>query len=159
MNKVAELTIEQYRKLVGQKVNDDVYFNPTVMPSGRFFISEYEINTYSGDEFAFIKDLPLIDFDSSVPDTTPPTETGFGIVIPQKYIDAGLFPDPTFDLNGYSIPLVSYNGGLAVDLAYLGWLGFRAEQDYKYNERLNKSFSQLWYELLGKYQNNEIIQL
>lgn len=156
---IAELTIEQYRQIVGQVITGDWAFNPITMPSGRFFVSEEEINAYQGSEFAWLKDLDLIEYDSSIPDTTPPTETGFGIVIPQKYIDAGLFPESTFHLNGYAIPLVSYNGGLAVDLAYLGWTGFRQEQDYKYNETLNKCFSQLWYELLGLYQNNQIVQL
>jgi len=159
MKKVAEISISQYRQLVGQLCSNDWYFNPTVMTDGRFFISEEEINAYSGQDFAYIKDLTLIDYVNVIPDTTPPTPTGYGIEIPSKYLGLGLFPNDSFSLNGFTIPLTAYNSGLAVDLAYLGWEAFRNEQDYKYNEAVKNSFSQLWYELLTLYQNNQIVQL
>lgn len=90
---------------------------------------------------------------------TAPTSTGYGIVIPSKYVNAGLFPDNIFTLGTYEIPLSEYNGGLAVDLAYLGWQDFRDEQDKPYNKDIKNKFSGLWYELLTAYQNNEIVQL
>lgn len=159
MRKVAEISAEQYRKLYGQEVQADWLFHPTAMPDGRYFISEEEINAYSGQTFAFIKDLDIIDFDESIPDTTPPTETGYGVVIPADYVNSGLFPNNEFRLNGFVIPLVSYNGGLAVDLAYLDWSAFRIEQDKKINETVKLTFSTLWYALLTEYQSNNVVQL
>ena len=157
--KIAEITIEQYRKLKGNWVNQDVRFEPTTMPSGRFFISEFEVENCHDAEFAWVKDLPLIDFDNTVPDTTPPTEMGVGVTIPDDYPVTKLFPNLKFELNGYVIPIVSYGNGYAVDLAYLMWDGFRKEQDYGYNQIVFNTFKTLWYELKAKVDNQDFVQL
>lgn len=156
---IAELTIEQYRLIVGQTIEGDWTFNPITMPSGRFFVSEEEINAYNGQEFAWLKDLPLTEYDSQVPDTTPPTEMGVGVVIPSDYPILKLFPDLEFRLNGFVVPIVQYGQGYAVDLAYLLWEGFRNEQDYGYNQIVFNTFKTLWYELKTKVENNEIVNL
>lgn len=159
MGKIALLTIEQYRSLYNKEFTPDNYFNPASTPEGQFFISEQEINAYNGTEFAWIKDLPLIDYSTSMPDTTPPSMTGYGILIPTEAESLNLFPNNQFHLGGYVIQLTSTSQGLAVDLGYLNWQGFRDEQDKPINATIKASFSALWYELLTRYQNNEIIQL
>lgn len=159
MSKIAPLTIEQYRSLYNQNYNTDSTFNPTASPDGSYFISEQEINAYTGTEFAWIKDLILIDYTTDLPDTTPPTMTGYGILIPTEAVTLNLFPNNKFNLGGYEINLTSTSQGLAVDLGYLNWQGFRDEQDKPYNITINASFSALWYELLSRYNNNEIITL
>ena len=157
--KIAPLTIEQYRLLYRKEYNNGAFFNPTASPEGLYFISEEEINAYNGTEYAWIKDLPLIDYSETMPDTTPPQMTGYGILIPTEAETLNLFPDNKFKLGGYEITLTSTSQGLAVDLAYLGWQGFRDEQDKPYNATIKASFSALWYELLSRYNNNEIITL
>ena len=159
MSKIALLTIEQYRSLYGKQFSEDMTFNPSALPEGQFFISEEEINAYQGEQFAWIKDLPLIDYSTSMPDTTPPQMTGYGILIPTEAEALNLFPNNQFHLGGYVIELTNTTQGLAVDLAYLGWQGFRDEQDKPINATIKASFSALWYELLSRYQNNEIIPL
>lgn len=157
--RIAPLTIEQYRTLYKKYYDANSTFNPTASPDGSYFISEQEINAYEGQEYAWIKDLPLIDFSEDMPDTTVPTMTGFGILIPTEAETLDLFPNNHFKLGGYEITLTETAQGLAVDLAYLGWQGFRDEQDKPYNATIKASFSALWYELLRRYTNNEIIPL
>lgn len=157
--KIAPLTIEQYRSLYKQNFDNNSLFNPTASPEGQFFISEEEINAYQGEQFAWIKNLSLIDYTETMPDTTPPTMTGYGILIPTEAEALNLFPNNEFHLGGYVIQLANTSQGLAVDLAYLGWQGFRDEQDKPINATIKASFSALWYELLSRYQNNEIIPL
>lgn len=159
MSKIAPLTIEQYRSLYGQIFSQDMTFNPSALPDGSYFISEEEINAYSGTQFAWIKDLPLIDYSTDLPDVTPPTLTGYGILIPTEAEILNLFPNNKFNLGGYEINLTPTSQGLAVDLGYLNWQGFRDEQDKPFNATIKASFSALWYELLARYNNNEIIQL
>jgi hypothetical protein len=159
MNRIAPLTIEQYRSLYNQNYDSVSKFNPTSAPDGSYFISEEEINAYQGTEFDWIHDLPLIDFTTDLPDVTPPTLTGYGILIPTEAETLNLFPDNHFNLGGYEINLTSTSQGLAVDLGYLNWQGFRDEQDKPFNATIKASFSALWYELLTRYNNDEIIQL
>jgi len=155
---IAEINIEQYRELVGKEITSGWTFNPITMPSGRFFVSEEEINAYQGQEFTWLNDLPLIDFDSTIPDVTPPTEMGVGVVIPSDYPVLKLFPDLQFSLNGFVVPIVPYGDDYAVDLAYLMWEGFRKEQDYGYNQAVFNTFKTLWYELAAKVQANDLIE-
>ena len=157
--RIAPLTIEQYRTLYKKYYDANSTFNPTASPDGSYFISEEEINAYEGTEYAWIKDLPLIDYSETMPDTTVPQMTGFGILIPTEAETLNLFPNNKFNLGGYEITLTSTSQGLAVDLGYLNWQGFRDEQDKAYNATIKASFSALWYELLARYTNNEIIQL
>lgn len=159
MRKIAPLTIEQYRLLYRKEYESGSYFNPTASPEGLYFISEEEINAYSGQEYAWIKDLPLVDYSETMPDTSLPTMTGYGILIPTEAEALELFPNNHFNLGGFEITLTSTAQGLAVDLGYLNWQGFRDEQDKPQNATIKASFSALWYELLSRYNNNEIIQL
>jgi hypothetical protein len=157
--RIAPLTIEQYRSLYRQAYDEASFFNPASAPDGSYFISEEEINGYNGDQFAWIKDLPLIDYTTELPDLTPPAMTGYGILIPTEATALNLFPNNHFNLGGYEINLTQTSQGLAVDLGYLNWQGFRDEQDKPFNATIKASFSALWYELLTRYNNNEIIQL
>jgi hypothetical protein len=159
MPQIAPLTIEQYRELYQKQYDDSSYFNPTAAPDGSYFISEEEINAYNGQEYAWIKDLILIDYTTDLPDTTPPQMTGYGILIPTEAETLDLFPNNHFNLGGYEINLTTTSQGLAVDLGYLNWQGFRDEQDKPHNATIKASFSALWYELLSRYNNNEIITL
>lgn len=157
--KIAPLTIVQFRQLYGQEYSENAVFNPSATADGTYYISEQEINQYQWTTFAWIKDLVLIDYSTDIPDTTPPSMTGYGILIPTEAETLNLFPNNKFNLGGYVIELTSTSQGLAVDLGYLGWTGFREEQDKAFNSTIKDSFSALWYELLTRYQNNEIIQL
>ena len=157
--KIANLTVEQYRKLYGKYLIDDRIFNFFISPDGSVCIPEEDINDCTNTELQWVKDLTIIDYSTTLPDTTPPQMTGYGILIPTEAETLNLFPNNKFNLGGYEITLTTTSQGLAVDLGYLGWQGFRDEQDKPYNSTIKDSFSALWYELLLRYQNNEIIQL
>lgn len=157
--KIANLTVEQYRKLYGQYLKDDRIFNFFISPDGSVSIPEEDINDCTNTALQWVKDLVIFDYSTTLPDTTPPSMTGYGILIPTEAETLNLFPDNKFNLGGYVIELTSTSQGLAVDLGYLGWTGFREEQDKAFNSTIKDSFSALWYELLTRYQNNEIIQL
>ena len=62
------LTIEQKEMLVGQKWNNQAYFNPTLDADGNWFISVEEVNGCSHENGAFewIHDLPLIAYNPVV---------------------------------------------------------------------------------------------
>jgi len=157
--KIAPLTIEQYRQLFGQTVTGDKKFALAVSPDGQLCIGEDDIDNCTNTEFQWVKDLTLIDYTTDLPDITPPTMTGYGILIPTEAETLNLFPNNHFNLGGYEINLTQTSQGLAVDLGYLNWQGFRDEQDKPFNATIKASFSALWYELLTRYNNNEIIQL
>jgi hypothetical protein len=61
--KVALLTPEQKELLVGKQYSDSIYFNPTEDINGNWIISIEEQEQCSADEYQWVKDLPLIDFD------------------------------------------------------------------------------------------------
>lgn len=166
MSKIAPLTIEQYRSLYGQIFSEDMTFNPSALPDGSYFISEEEINAYQGTEFAWIKDLSLIDYSTSLPDVTPPTLTGYGLLIPTEAITLNLFPDNKFEMGGFTLNFTQTQQGLAVDLAYFDWEAFRIEQLKPINLTTKKTFSTLWDTMAADYifsiQNpsqSKIIQL
>ena len=85
--------------------------------------------------------------------------TGTGVLIPTEAEVLELFPNNQFNLNGYVVNLTNTASGLAVDVAYLLWEGFRQEQDNGINIVINNTFYNLWYQLLAKYQNGDTIPL
>lgn len=164
--KIAPLNIVQYRSLQGQTFNSDSFFNPTATADGTYFISEEEINQYEGSEFAWIKDLPLIDYSTDIPDTTPPQMSGYGLLIPAEAITLNLFPDNKFEMGGFTIDFTQTSQGLAIDLAYFDWSAFRIEQLKPINLTTKKTFTTLWDTMAADYmfsmQNpsqSKIIQL
>jgi len=60
---VYKLTIEQKDQLVGQKWNEDAFFNPQLDADGNWFISVEEVNgcTHQG-MVEWIHELPLIPY-------------------------------------------------------------------------------------------------
>ena len=61
---VHKLTIEQKDQLVGQKWNEDTFFNPQLDADGNWFISVEEVNgcTHENGAFEWIHELPLIPY-------------------------------------------------------------------------------------------------
>ena len=59
---VALLTIEQKDQLIGQKYNDDSYFHPIQDFDDNWIISTEEIEYNIYPEFAWIRELQLIEF-------------------------------------------------------------------------------------------------
>lgn len=157
--KVAALTVEQFRALYDKTLNTGWKFNPIAMPDGSYCVTEQEINECNNQDLDWIKSLPLVDYTTSIPDTTPPTEMGVGVYIHPKYNVLGFWDAKQFKLGGFIVPLVDYGDGLAVDLAYLLWEGFRLEQDKPIHETTFREFSKLWYELKTKAENNDLVQL
>lgn len=157
--KFARLNVAQHRSLIGQDLGDGTLFNPVMHKTGYIVISEWEIQQVANTDFLWLKDLPLVDMDSVAIDTTPPSMTGYGVLLPTECQNLGIFPNNQFNLNGFVINFTETPNGLAVDLGYLGWTAFREEQDNEVNSAIKQTFSALWYAVLGKYLNNEIIQL
>ncbi len=64
---VYKLTIEQKDQLVGQKWNEDAFFNPQLDADGNWFISVEEVNgcTHQG-MVEWIHELPLIAYNPVV---------------------------------------------------------------------------------------------
>lgn len=157
--RVAKLTIQQKRELFGQQVDGQRYFNVFIASDGTPCIEEKDVIDCTNTNVSWVNDLVISDFAIDLPSVTPPAMTGYGILIPTEAVSLNLFPNNQFNLNGFVINLTSTSQGLAVDLGYLGWQEFRDEQDKEINSTIKDSFSALWYELLTRYQNNEIIPL
>lgn len=66
--KVAVITATKAKELQGKEFTKDSYFNPILDANNKWVISIEEIEQITNDEFAFLKDLPTIDF-------TPKKET------------------------------------------------------------------------------------
>lgn len=60
--KVSLLTEIQKNILLGKECQDDVLFNPIQDADGNWIISTQEVNGCTSEEFAWVKELPLIDF-------------------------------------------------------------------------------------------------
>ena len=66
MIKVALLTIEQKDLLIGKEFNTDSYFNPIQDADDNWIISQIEINLCNNEEFFWVKDLPLIEYNPKI---------------------------------------------------------------------------------------------
>jgi hypothetical protein len=140
-----------------QKYDAVSYFNPTAMPDGSYFISEQEIDAYQGTEFAWIKTLPLVDYTTSLPDTTPPTMSGIGVIIPNEYM--GVFPGNQFKVNGFIVNLTAYGQQQAVDIAYMNWQNFKDELDREYNYDWKQTLMFIWDYVAVQIANNNTVPL
>jgi hypothetical protein len=69
MIQVGLLTETQKDSLVGQLYDEDSYFNPIQDDFDNWIISVEEMDFCVNPEFAWVKDLPLIDY---VPKPSPP---------------------------------------------------------------------------------------
>jgi hypothetical protein len=67
--KVGLLTLEQKNEIIGQLYADDSYFNPIEDLNNDWVISTQEMDECVVEEFMWVKDLPLIDYE---PKPTPP---------------------------------------------------------------------------------------
>jgi hypothetical protein len=67
--KVGLLTLEQKNEIEGQLYADDSYFNPIQDINNDWVISTQEMDECVVEEFMWVKDLPLIDYE---PKPTPP---------------------------------------------------------------------------------------
>lgn len=61
--KVGLLTIQQKNSLVGQQFAPDSYFNPIQDLNNNWVISTQEMDECVVEEFMWVKDLPLIDYE------------------------------------------------------------------------------------------------
>ena len=66
MIKVALLTIEQKELLIGKEFDKDSYFGPIQDNNDNWFISQTEINLCNNEEFFWVKDLPLIEYNPKI---------------------------------------------------------------------------------------------
>ncbi len=60
---VGLLTTEQKNSLIGQEFATDCYFNPIQDLNLNWVISTQEIEDCVNEEFIWVKDLPLIEFE------------------------------------------------------------------------------------------------
>lgn len=67
--KVGKLTTTQKNSIVGQEFAPDCYFNPIQDINNNWVISTQEMDECVVEEFIWVKDLPLIDYE---PKPTPP---------------------------------------------------------------------------------------
>lgn len=155
--KIAPLTIYQYRDLYQQNVSINALFNPTALPNGTYFISEEEIIAYKGTEFAWVKDLPLINYTTDMPDTTPPTLSMYAVEIPLEY--RWVFTNNKIEIGGFVIPLDAYQQTKIVNLAYFEWPEFRAELDSGIYADLKAALMPLWDYVAIQVQNGNVITL
>lgn len=155
--KIAPLTIYQYRTLYSQSYAPDSTFNPTTLPNGTYFISEEEVNQYQGVEFAWVKDLILIDYTTEMPNTTPPNLMPYAVEIPLEY--QWVFVNGNITIGGFNIPLDNYQTIKVVNLAYFNWTEFRAELDCGIYADLKSALMPLWDYVALQVTNNNIVVL
>lgn len=87
----------------------------------------------------------------------------YAVEIPTEY--RWVFPQDKFILNGFEIPLDTYQSTKVVNLAYFEWIEFRAELDRTDEEgnfvyaTLKRSLMELWDYVALQVTNNNIIVL
>ena len=74
MTQVGLLTETQKDSLIGQLYDEDSYFNPIQDISDQWIISVEEMEFCVNPEFAWVKDLPLIDYKPKPSPPLHPTE-------------------------------------------------------------------------------------
>ncbi len=74
MTQVGLLTETQKDSLVGQLYDEDSYFNPIQDYFDQYIISVEEMDFCVNPEFAWVKDLPLIDYKPKPSPPFPPIE-------------------------------------------------------------------------------------
>jgi hypothetical protein len=67
--KVGKLTIKQKNQIAGQLYADDSYFNPIQDSNNKWVISTQEMDECVVEEFMWVKELTLIDYE---PKPAPP---------------------------------------------------------------------------------------
>ena len=67
--KVGKLTIKQKNQIAGQLYADDSYFNPIQDANNKWVISTQEMDECVVEEFMWVKELELIDYE---PKPAPP---------------------------------------------------------------------------------------
>ena len=67
--KVGLLTLKQKNEIVGQLYAPDSYFNPIQDANNKWVISTQEMDECVVEEFMWVKELPLIDYE---PKPAPP---------------------------------------------------------------------------------------
>ena len=157
MSKIAPLTIYQFRDLYKKNYSINALFNPTALPDGTYFISEEEVNQYQGTEFAWVKDLVLIDYTTSMPDTTAPSLLPYAVEIPLEF--QWVFVGDKITIGGFYIPLDNYQNSKVVNLAYFQWSEFRAELDSGKYADLKRSLMPLWDYVALQVNNGNVITI
>lgn len=66
MIKVYLLTEEQRNQLIGQKFDENSYFNPVQDNNDNWIITEIEVDETINQDFLWVKNLPLIDFEPKI---------------------------------------------------------------------------------------------
>lgn len=74
MTQVGLLTETQKDSLIGQLYDEDSYFNPIQDISDQWIISVEEMEFCVNPEFAWVKDLPLIDYKPKPSPPFPPID-------------------------------------------------------------------------------------
>jgi hypothetical protein len=146
-------------------------YNGTAKGLNTFYASHIKSGEYIGkfatSENALV-DFPeifenltykTIDLDSKVFDVdfTAPSLLPYAVEIPEIYQWA--FPEDKFILDGFIIPLDTYQSIKVVNLAYFQWLEFRAELDSGNYDALKRSLMPLWDYVATQVANNNIIIL
>jgi hypothetical protein len=94
---------------------------------------------------------------------TLPQLLPYAVEIPVEY--RWVFPENKFVLNGFIIPLDTYQSTKVVNLAYFEWVYFRMELDRKDEQgefvyaTLKRSLMELWDYVATQVANNNIIVL
>jgi len=75
-------------------------------------------------------------------DTTPPTPTYKGVIIPEKY--SWVFTNNRFELNNFVVEFQTVDNDLVVDTSYIFWEAFRNELDKPENITVKASLMPVW---------------
>jgi len=135
---------------------------PTLIKCGEY-INNYACSLDSEfdfpSEFEKLKPFTLVDLELSnfQTNTTPPTLSHYAVEIPTEYI--WVFPEEKFILNGFIIPLDTYQSLKIVNLAYFEWVEFRAELDSGNYEALKRSLMPLWNYVALQVNNGNVITI
>jgi hypothetical protein len=135
---------------------------PTLIKCGEY-INNYACSLDSQHDFEDVfqqfKPFTLVDLELSnfEKNTTPPALSPYAVEIPTEY--SWVFPEDVFILNGFEIPLDTYQTLKVVNLSYFEWPEFRAELDNGNYDALKRALMPLWDYVATQVANNNIIIL
>jgi len=109
---------------------------------GKFATSENALNEFP--EIFEQEPYEVADLDPSAfeIDTTPPTPTNKGVIIPEKY--SWVFTNNRFELNNFVVEFKTVDNELVVDTSYIFWEAFKNELDKPENITVKDSLMPVW---------------
>jgi hypothetical protein len=129
----------------GTKIGVNIFYAAPILSGqhiGKFATSENALNEFPEIFKELDYEIAELEPKHFEIDTTPPTPTYKGVIIPEKY--SWVFPNNRFELNNFVVEFQTVNNELVVDTSCIFWEAFKTELDKPENITVKASLMPVW---------------